>query len=132
MNFDPNGPQEAKVEYFRDRVRNYIDAVNAGDIEHVLSLYADDAEVHDPVGQRNFSGKTALQAFYKSVIARPATLRIVGPIRGSFGNVVATPILAIVPGMNIDVITLTCFNDAGLIQDYAAYWGPMDVRKTDT
>ena len=114
---------------YQDRryARRYVDAVNARDLEGILSVFSDDAEVEDPVFKRSFKGKDALREFYEGVITR-AQLEITGPVRGSYGNVVATPIKARIPGMEIDVITLTSFNDDGLVQHYAAYWGPTDLH----
>lgn len=123
--------QEEKIECYRNAVRHYVEAVNSKDLEGILALYAEDAQVHDPIFHRDFSGKAALREFYAGVITR-AQLEILGPIRGSYRNVVATPVKARVPGLEIDVITLTTFDDQGLISDYAAYWGPTDVHKVES
>ncbi len=122
MNFDPAAGQEEKLLHYCAVANAYIDAINAKDLEGILACYAEDAEVHDPFGQRDFKGKAALREFYTAVITR-AQMEIVGPIRGSFGPVVATPVRAKIPGVEIDVITVTRSNDAGLVQDYSAYWG---------
>jgi len=130
MRFHPAAPQEEKLQHYCAVAKAYIDAVNAKDLEAILACYAEDAEVHDPVGQRDCKGKAALRDFYTGVITR-AQMEIVGPISGSFGPVVATPVRARVPGLEIDVITVTRFNDLGLVQEYSAYWGPNNIRKTD-
>lgn len=117
--------QEEKVARYRRVAHTYIDAVNRKDLDGILGLFATDAVVHDPVGQRVFTGKAELRGFYEGVISR-AYLEIVGPIRGSFSNAIATPVSARIPGVRIDVITITTFNEQGLIQSYFAYWGPGD------
>lgn len=127
MLFSPSMPQEEKIAYYRDMVRRYVDALNAKDLEGILAVYAEDAEVHDPIFERAFHGKRALREFYAQVIQR-AQLEIVGPIRGTHGNVTATPIKARIPGFEIDVISLSTFDDEGLVRHYAAYWGPTDTH----
>lgn len=130
MPFSPSMTQEEKVEHYRNAARSYVEAVNNKDLDAILALYAEDAQVHDPVFKRNFAGKEQLREFYAGVITR-AELEFLGPIRGSFGNVVAAPVRAKIPGTAVDVITITTFNDEGLISDYAAYWGPTDSHQTD-
>ncbi|HSV78692.1 MAG TPA: nuclear transport factor 2 family protein [Ramlibacter sp.] len=122
-------------ELFESRcatARRYIDAVNARDVAAVLSLYAPDAVVQDPVGraEREFRGTEALRKFYEGVVARGAKLEIVGPIRGGHSDTIATPVLARVPGFEIDVITTTSFDEQGRICRYLAYWGPANMRAT--
>jgi steroid delta-isomerase len=119
--------QEEKVRYYSDVARRYVAAVNGKDLDGILALYADDAEVHDPVGKRTISGKAALREFYAGVITR-AQLEIVGPIRGSYSNAIAANVIARIPGFEVGVITITNFNERGLVQTYSAYWGPTDMR----
>jgi steroid delta-isomerase len=125
VQFSPSLSQEEKIEYYRGAVRRYVAALNGKDLDAILALYAENAVVQDPVFQREFRGKQALREFYAQVITR-AQLEITGPIRGSYGNVTATPIKARIPGVEIDVISLTTFDDDGLVSLYTAYWGPSD------
>jgi len=122
-------------ELFESRcatARRYIDAVNAGDVATILSLYAPDALIQDPVGrpEREFRGTEALRKFYEGVVARGAKLEIVGPISGGHSDTIATPVLARVPGFQIDVITSTTFDEQGRICRYLAYWGRTNMRAT--
>jgi len=112
--------------------RRFIDAVNAGDVDAILSLYAPDALVQDPVGRpdREFQGAAELRRFYQGVVARGARLRITGPIRDGHGNTIAAPVVTHVPGSEIDVITTTRFDAGGRICRYQAYWGPANIRKS--
>lgn len=118
--------QLERLAWYRATARRYIEAVNAGDLEAVLACYADNAEVVDPVFERGFMGKRALRMFYETVVGH-AKLEFAGPICGTHGNVIAAPVVARARGATIQVITLTRFNDQGLIQKYEAYWGPDDV-----
>jgi steroid Delta-isomerase len=125
--FNPADTQEAKVAYYRQQAQEYIEAVNAKDIERVLAVFADDGVVNDPKWQRTFTGKDELRPFYEGVFTR-ARLEIVGPIRGTYGNAVAAPVVAHLPDRRVDVITITYFNDVGKVQTYDAHWGPTDVH----
>lgn len=127
MTFSRGMSQEEKIEHYREVVRTYVGAVNGRDLAKILSLYSETAAVHDPVGLRCIEGKPALREFYSGVIER-AQLEIVGTIRGSHTNVVATPVRACIPGYYVDVVTLTRFDEDGLIENYAAYWGPTDMH----
>lgn len=130
MQFSPTMSQEEKIEYYRATVRRYIAALNGKDLEGILSVFTDDAEVHDPMWKRTISGKAGLREFYTGVITR-AQLKITGAIRGTYKNVVLTPVRACIPGSAIDVITMTSFNDQGLVYHYAAYWGPTDIHAVE-
>jgi Ketosteroid isomerase-related protein len=45
----------------------YFDRVNAGDVEGILALFADDAQVISPLtGEEGIRGKAALRAFYQN------------------------------------------------------------------
>jgi ketosteroid isomerase-like protein len=45
----------------------YFERVNAGDIEGILALFADDAQVISPLtGEEGIRGKDALRAFYQN------------------------------------------------------------------
>lgn len=128
MKYDPMMSQEEKVDYYRQQAREYIAALNARDMDRVLAVFADGATVNDPKWKRSFTGKDELHGFYEAVFTR-ATLEVAGPIRGSYGNVVATPVIAHLPDSRVEVITLTHFNDEGLVETYDAYWGPTDIIK---
>ena len=44
----------------------YIDAVNAADIERLIGLFAEDATVRNPTGA--YQGKDAIRGFYESIV----------------------------------------------------------------
>lgn len=122
--------QDQRLEWYRAVAHRYVAAVNSHDLEGVLACFAEDAQVWDPMFERGFMGKRALRLFYEPVVTR-TQLEFAGPIRGSFGNVIAAPVIARIPATEVQVITVTHFNDAGLIQKYEAYWGPDDVTPTN-
>ena len=130
MDLSPTASHEEKVEHYCAVARGYVDAVNRKDLETILSYYADDAEIHEPFGKAPLKGKEALREFYTHVIAR-AHMEITGPIRSSFGNAVAVPLRARIPGKEIDVITVTKFNEEGLVLEYFAFWGLNNLRSVE-
>ena len=113
-------------------MRAYVERLNAGDLEGILALYADDATVEDPVGTDICKGAAAIRAFYELAIASNAKLRITGPQRGSAGAFAAMPlevevVLPDAPKMLIGVIETMRFNDAGKVVEMRAYWGNEDM-----
>lgn len=119
-------------EEMKAAMRRYVDLLNAGDLEGVLALFADDATVEDPVGSNVQRGKDEIRAFYTQAIASSARLRITAPQRGSAGNAAAMALDVEVtmsggPTMLIGVIETMHFNDAGKVVTMQAFWGPEDM-----
>jgi ketosteroid isomerase-like protein len=54
----------------REIVEAYIAGVRAGDVEALVSLFGDDAEVHMPSHDEPLRGKDELRAFYSDLIGR--------------------------------------------------------------
>ena len=70
----------------KQAMQAYIDAFNHSDWEGIVSLYADDATVEDPVGQGLINGRADIAAFYQRSIETGARLRLAAPIRASHGD----------------------------------------------
>ena len=62
-------------------VLRYIDALNAGDLEGIVALYADDATVEDPVGSAALQGLPAIRAFYGKSLQLPLKVALQGEVR---------------------------------------------------
>lgn len=109
----------------------YIDLLNAGDLEGVMALYAEDATVEDPVGASLHQGQAAIRDFYTLAINSGAKLKLVGPQRGSHGNCAVMPVDVELnlPGakMQIGVIEIMHFNAAGKVTSMQAFWGHEDM-----
>lgn len=113
-------------------MRRYADRLNAGDLEGVLALYADDATLEDPVGSTVQHGKDAIRAFYAQAIASNAKLTIIGPQRGSAGNFAAMALQVEVtmpgmPKMLVGAIETMHFDESGKVVEMRAFWGPEDM-----
>lgn len=62
-------------------VHAYVAALNAGDLDAIVALYADDASVEDPVGSTPLVGTEAIRAFYARSTAMPLQVTLDGEVR---------------------------------------------------
>lgn len=105
----------------------YIDAYNAKDLDGIIALFAPDAVVVDPVGTPPKTGHDELRAFFAVGIEAGARLTLDGPVRAGAGHAVFPFHVDLQwdgQVMRIDVIDVFRFNDAGLIAEMTAYFGP--------
>lgn len=114
-------------------LQQYLDGFNNKDHDAVISLFADDARIEDPVGGGQIlEGKAAITSFYQSSVASVEKLELAAPIRGSHGNAAAIAFMIYVEmegkKVCIHCIDVMTFNDAGKIVDMKAYWGPEDIE----
>lgn len=104
----------------------YVEAFDKADMDIIRQIYADDAIVEDPVGTPIHKGIEAVCAFYEGALASGAKLALTGTPRCA-GNAVAFPFKVEMPGMNIEIIDVFEFNDAGKVASMKAYWGPENM-----
>lgn len=62
-------------------VHRYVAALNGGDLDAIVALYADDATVEDPVGSPPQEGRDAIRTFYAATTAMDLTVALEGEIR---------------------------------------------------
>lgn len=109
----------------------YLDGLVAGDLDVVLSLFADDATVEDPVGTEPKVGREALAAFYQMACDFVTAAQLTGTPRVA-GNEVAFPFdITTGSGDNASIISIIDafrFNEAGKIVSMRAWWGGDNVR----
>lgn len=109
----------------------YLDSLVAGDLNAVLSLFADDATVEDPVGTEPKVGREALAAFYQIACDFVTAAQLTGTPRVA-GNEVAFPFeITTGSGDNASIISIIDafrFNEAGKIVSMRAWWGGDNVR----
>ena len=109
----------------------YVDAMSGDDVEKVLTLYADDAVVEDPVGSESFKGIDAIRDFYAEAIAAVASMELEGNPRVR-GNLGACAMVAHPKGaedvMVAETLDVMSFNDEGKITSMIAYWGDSNIR----
>lgn len=117
-----------------DAVDQYMRGLNESDLEMILSLYADDATVEDPVGGRVVSGIDSLRAFYTGAVNIDLKVERTGPVHIA-GMEAAFPFEL---KMHIngeytltDVIDVFRFDQEGKIISMRAYHGPLNRRLID-
>ena len=121
--------QEQKNAHYRAVFQAYVQAINARRVEAILSLFAEDAELRDPVGsRRRVKGMSDLQTFYTEICARGMRMSIDGHISGSKGNAACAPIRVDLKTSITHVISVAQFDDEGLITRYDAHWGIGDIE----
>jgi len=117
-------------EHMQQIVDLYLAAINAGDMEAVMALYADDASVEDPAGTAPKRGDEILQ-FYKNAFAGGANAELTGPVRLS-DKAAAFPFRAEItrtdgPVLIVEVIDIFEFDSAGKVARMTAYFGPTNI-----
>lgn len=68
-------------ERMQDVVHAYVRALNAGDLDAIVALFAEDATVEDPVGSAPQHGRDAIRAFYAKSLAIRLAVELEGPVR---------------------------------------------------
>jgi steroid delta-isomerase len=116
-------------ETMKAAMRAYFDNFNAGDVEAVVALFADDATVEDPVGSKVHTGTAEIRAAFASVLKNRPRLTLSAPIRGSHGIAAAMALEAQVGSMTVRAIDVMTFDDAGKFTSLKAYFGPEDITQ---
>jgi steroid delta-isomerase len=71
------------AEHMTEVVQRYVAALNAGDLDGIVALYAADATVEDPVGTEPKRGIEAIRAFYAESVKLPLTVALTGEVRAA-------------------------------------------------
>jgi steroid delta-isomerase len=109
-------------------VSDYLDALNKGDVERIVTLYDENGSCEDPVGRPAVVGTEAIRTFYQKAIQQGVSAESTGAARCA-GSAVAAPYLVMVGNMRIELITVFEFNDKEKITSMKAYWGPENISK---
>jgi steroid delta-isomerase len=107
----------------------YFSALNARDMGRWLTLFADDAVSHDPVGAPPAEGRDTLQEIWKAITSPLSKLEITpGELfQGGSGAAVWWSARAVgVNNREVEFAGIYVFelNADGLIQTLMAYWDP--------
>lgn len=131
-------PKQASIEStvsestMKHAMQQYIDGFNRHDSTLLISLFADDATIEDPVGGgRIVAGRDAITAFYRRAVKRVDRLELDTPIRASHGRSAA---MAFTIHLKTDdrlkyirTIDVMSFDDTGRILEMKAFHGTSDV-----
>ncbi len=108
-------------------VHTYLASFEKKDLEGIMSLFADDCWIEDPVGSERQVGRDAVRGFYASAIEMNLTMTLESEIRIA-GNEAAFPFRldAETPDGRLSVrpIDVMTFDDEGRITSMRAYFGP--------
>ncbi|BAX94065.1 nuclear transport factor 2 family protein [Mycobacterium shigaense] len=120
-----------KVQVITDTVNRYIALLGDGDVDGLVSLYADDATVEDPVGGEVHIGSQAIKGFYSAVAnvdrqAELVSLRVAGNEAAFHFRLTIT---AGEQKMRIEPIDVMVFDGRGKISAMKAYWSAADVTQ---
>lgn len=116
----------------RAALEAYVARINSGDRDGILTLFAPDAIIEDPVGSPAKTGD-AIVAWFSDTIAFGTQICPVASIRGSHANAAALmfdvtfqPLGG--PAMLIHSLDVCTFDQEGRITSLKAYWGPEDIE----
>ena len=127
----PNGPTGTVSP--AATVHAYVRALNTGDLDGIVALYADDATLEDPIGSAPVVGREAIRAFYARSLAVPLEVGLEGPVRVA-GRECAFPFSVSLDWegqrMTFRPIDTFRFDDAGRIVQMRAYFGPANIERT--
>lgn len=119
------------AQHYNEVADNYLRYLNEKNLEGILSLYAEDATVEDPVGSDLVVGKAALRKFYSGAVDIDLTLTRTGPVRVA-GVEIAFPFQLLMnvgdTPMITDIIDVFRFDEAGKIVSMRAFWGPTNRK----
>ncbi|UBM27313.1 nuclear transport factor 2 family protein [Pseudomonas sp. p1(2021b)] len=113
-------------------MQRYVERVDAGDIDGILQLYAENATVEDPVGQAPLQGIDQIAEFYRQGLGRmKVSATLTGPVRASHSGCGAMPFRVDMQWQGQDcslhVIDVMTFDEQGLISSMKAYWSEVNV-----
>jgi len=115
---------ENTMSTIADVLTRYASFVTAGDVDGILSLYADEARIEIPVGGPVHDGIQAIRAFYRdNELAR--SLEITGNACVA-GHEAAVPMRAVVAQggqlLELDVIDVAAIDPSGKLTQLRAFF----------
>lgn len=120
----------ADANHIRQVYERYPELVTKADIDAIVELYAEDAQIEDPIGSELHIGRDGVRKFYEASIGAVA-MKQTGPVRVA-GNEAATPVVVLIGEgegrMALDIISAMVFDDDGKIQSMRAWWSADAMR----
>jgi steroid Delta-isomerase len=118
-------------EHIKQVLQDYVDAMSVADVDAVMSIYAKNAVVEDPVGSEAYVGHDAIRAFYQGSAGAVAKMVLEGNVRVA-QNWGACAMLAYPAGMEdslvIETLDVMEFDEDGKVISMRAYWGESTAR----
>ena len=119
-------------EHMQAAVRAYIAALNAGDIDAIVALYAEDATVEDPVGSTPQRGLAQIRAFYTASLSMALQVALDGEIRAVANEAAfAFSVALVMDGKRITIrpIDVMRFDAQGRITSMRAFFGNHNISQ---
>jgi steroid delta-isomerase len=122
-------------EHVRSVFVRYGDCMTAGDLDGVMSLYAEDATLEDPVGTGPQRGHAAIRRFYQAgfeAMGGGIEMRLEGNVRIAGRHGAAAYIARTIhhsEPLQSETLDVMVFDDDGRIRSMTAYWGPANMSR---
>lgn len=119
------------AEHLISVAQAYVAALNTSNLQAVVSLFADDATVEDPVGTEARRGIDAIRGFFERVTSMPMDVVLDGEVRAAANEVAFGLKLSFVrEGRPTTVAAIDHFrlNEAGKIVAMRAFFGPKNIH----
>lgn len=122
------------ADQMRDAALKYFASFASADVESIVSLFAENATIEDPVGGPPVSGHDGIRQFFSggfAFIGGGYTFAPEGAVRIA-GNHAAVAAIATCdkadPPFWLETLDVFEFDDAGKIVSMKAYWGPTNMH----
>jgi steroid delta-isomerase len=120
------------AQQIQHTMAHYVALVDAGDIDAIVALYAEDATVEDPVGQPPIQGLIAIERFYREGLgASNVSAILTGPVRATLNGCGAMPFRVDMEWAgqpcSLNVIDVMEFDGDGKIRSMKAYWSEANL-----
>lgn len=110
-------------------VDDYMRYLETKDLDAISNMYALDGRCEDPVGTKAHEGRAAIREFYKKACSMDIIAKRTAPARAAANEIAFPFTIKITSGeapVQIDIIDVFVFNDAGEVSSMRAFWGPED------
>ncbi|WP_407715511.1 steroid Delta-isomerase [Comamonas testosteroni] len=119
------------VEHMTAVVQRYVAALNSGDLDGIVALFADDATVEDPVGSEPRRGREAIRAFYANSLKLPLAVELTQEVRAVADEAAfAFTVSFEYQGRKTVIAPIDHFrfNDAGKVASMRALFGEKNIH----
>ncbi len=120
----------SSTQHIAQVFQTYVESMTAGDVDKIVSLYAADAVVADPVGSTPIKGHAAIRAFYAEAAPQVDHMILDGNprIHQNWGAAPMRCFPKSPAGFCVEIVDVMTFNDEGKIATMTAYWGETNFR----
>jgi steroid delta-isomerase len=111
------------------RLQSYIDSLASGDVDLVMTHYADNATCEDPVGGTVYRGLAEIRNFYaRAMDGQKLRIEPLTPLVSTSTNYAAMGARVKTRNGTLHFVETQLFNDEGKIVEMRAYYDPADIE----